>query len=211
MRQNGSRRSEPASKRARVKGAITPGPEYKYSDIAAATYAGDTTGTVTCLNLIAEGDDDINRDGRQAFIVSAQIRGRVAPVDDTTLAQLVRVLLVWDNAARGALPTVADILTASTSQSFTLVDNTQRFSVLRDWHYVLGAVNNTATQAFAGSPTVHCINEYVKIGQTAQYNGTAAAITSIQNGSLLMVTIGDVATASAATVSVATRVRFLDA
>lgn len=197
---------------ARVKGPIVPSrTELKYIDLAGAGYAADTTGSVTALNLCAVGDDNVNRDGRQVTIKSLQVRGIVIPVDDTSGPTLARIMFVWDNAANsGAIATIAQILTASASNAFPLVDNANRFTILRDMTFALGKASNTATQAFAPSPGAHTVDAYMKINQVTQYSGTTAVIGSIQNGALLMVTIGDQAPAAGAQFNIATRVRFVD-
>lgn len=200
--------------RAAVKGAIAQyggRKELKYVDLAQATYACDTTGSVTALNLLAVGDDNTSRDGRQVTIKSVQLRGFVTGSDDNTSNNLARVLLVWDNANNsGAIATIAQILSAATSCSYPLVDNANRFTILWDSHYEIGRVSDTATQSFAGSPTIHAVNYYKKINQITQYSGTTAAIGSIQNGALLLVTIGSSAAGTGSAAVLASRVRFTD-
>jgi len=200
--------------RAAIKGAIAPyggQRELKYVDQGAGTYAVDTTGTVTCLNLLAVGDDNTTRDGRQVTIKSVQLRGMLSPVDAATNDNLARVIFVWDNANNsGAIATIAQILTASTSTAFPLVDNANRFTILSDQSFAMGSFNNTATQAVAGSPSVQTISLYKKINQVTQYSGTTAAIGSIQNGALLMVTIGSQAAGLGSVLTANIRVRFTD-
>jgi len=204
-----------SARRYPVKGAIAPyagRQELKYLDVPAGTMACDTTGAVACLNLLAVGDDNTTRDGRQVTIKSVQIKGIIRPQDTGTLNTMARVLLVWDNAnnSAAAVPTITQILSASGSQSFPLIDNANRFTILMDQSFPVAYFNNTATQAVAGAPTVHLVEKYLKINQVTQYSGTTNTIGSIQNGSLLLVTIGDQATGDGANLIVATRVRFTD-
>lgn len=201
----------PSRNRApRIKGAIPHMRELKYVDIAAATYVSDTTGSVTLLNGIAVGDDNTTRNGRQVTIKSVQVRGKFVPVDGSTVASKARLMLVWDNAAAGATAAIAAILTAATSSSFPLVNNANRFTILVDRTFTIGQFDTTATQAIAGSPTVHDIEIYKRVNAVTQYNGTGATDASIQNGALLMVTIADNAAAAGGTFTLATRVRFVD-
>jgi len=201
-------------KQAFVKGPIPKKgslKELKYVDLASATYVADTTGTVTALNLIAVGDDNTNRDGRQVCIKSVQIRGFVSPTDTGTAFSRARVLLVWDNAVNsGSIATVAQILSAASANSFPLIDNANRFTILADRSYAMGAVDTTASMSYSGSPNVHDVDIYKKINQITQFSGTTAAIGSIQNGGLLMVTIGSAGAGAGANFSLATRVRFTD-
>jgi len=197
-----------------AKGAIAPFAgrrELKYLDIASATYAADTTGTVTALNLLAVGDDNTSRDGRQVTIKSVQVRGYLEPQDATTVPTKCRILLVWDNAVNsGTIATVTDILTASTSVSFPKIDNSRRFTILVDHSFTAGGVSNVASQTYAQGQITEDIEIYKKLNLITQYSGTTAAIGSIQNGALLMVTIGSNAAASASEALLATRIRFTD-
>jgi len=194
----------------RIKGGISNRNELKYVDIASAGYAGDTTGSVTPLNLLAVGDDNTSRDGRQVTIKSVQVRGSVFPQDPSTQPTMVRLLLVWDNAANGALATIAQILSAAHSNSFPLIDNANRFTILCDQQFCVGGFSTVATQSYAGSPMVLPVSIYKRLNTVTQYSGTTAAIASVQNGALLMVTIGDQAAGAGAAFGLATRVRFTD-
>jgi len=201
----------------RVKGAVANyggRKELKYVDIAEATYACDTTGTVTYLNLLAVGDDNNTRDGRQVTVKSVAIHGYLTPVDNVTATSISRVLFVWDNAANSGSPTAAQmialVLNASSGTAFPTIDNAQRFTILRDIKNVIGGNNNTATQTYAYSPTVALIDEYIKINQVTQYSGTTAAASSIQNGALMMITIGDQAAGVGCKLVASIRTRFTD-
>jgi len=200
--------------RAQIKGAIAAyggQRELKYVDVAQATYACDTTGSVTCLNLLAVGDDNTTRDGRQVTIKSVQLHGIVQPQDTTVGSNKCRVMLVWDNANNsGAIATIAQILAAAVGNAFPLVDNSNRFTILVDRTFALGPFADTATQAYAGCPTVENVEIYKKINQITQYSGTTAAIGSIQNGALLLVTIGTATATAGHNLLAATRVRFTD-
>lgn len=193
-----------------VKGALLSKKELNYIDIAKATYAADTTGTITLLNGCAEGDDNTQRNGRKAKMVSIQVNAYAFAGNGNTIPQKVRFLLVWDNAPSGAAPTVANILSAVDSISFPLVDNEDRFTILRDVKMVLGINSNTATQALADQTAVP-FDFYKKINTDSKFNGTGATITSIQNGALWGVTVGNLAAgATAGSIVYATRVRFTD-
>lgn len=195
-----------------VKGAIYPRnlPELKYVDVALANYVCDTTGTVTALNLLAIGDDNTSRDGRQVTIKSVQVRGIVKQIDTACGPTLCRVMLVWDNAVNsGTIATIAQILSAASSCSFPLIDNSQRFTILWDHYVALGLSVDTASQA-SNTSIPEAINYYKKLNLTTQYSGTTAAIGSIQNGALYLVTIGDQAAGAGGNFQAVTRVRFTD-
>jgi len=186
--------------------------ELKYLDIAATTYAYNTTGTVTALNLLAVGDDANTRDGRQVTCKSIAVTGPIYPEDGATAATYCRTLLVWDSQPNsGVIATIANILTGATSVSNTNLDNRERFTILRDDKVTLGAFNSTATQATAMSPSVTKLDWFVPLnGVVTTYSGTTAAIGSIATGALLLVTIGDTASGLGCTGSFTTRLRFYD-
>jgi len=195
-----------------VKGAIAPyggQKELKYVDSAKLTLAADASaGTITCLNLIAVGDDNTTRDGRQVCIKSVQVRGIIRPEDTDTTSSYCRVMLVWDNAVNsGGLPSITSILTALDGTAFPLIDNTARFTVLSDQAF---AMNGTGEAAGWGSDSTQKVDIYKKIDQVTQFSGTTAAIGSIQNGALYLITLGTNTSGTAATVVCRTRVRFTD-
>jgi hypothetical protein len=196
-----------------IKGKIRPAVETHYLDIAQAAYTADTTGSVTALNLIAEGNDNVNRLGRKAMMRSVSVKGYVSTpgIAAAREVQQVRVLLVWDNAANGALPAVTDVLTAINTTSFPNANGVARFTILHDQAIPLGAFNTTVTQAYLHETTKN-IDITRRINAPTEYFGTAAAITSLQNGSLLLLTMGNSAngTAGNAVFTLGTRVTFTD-
>jgi len=200
------------NKVATVRGAIRGrgAPELKYVDVAKASYAADTTGTVTPINLLATGDDNTSRDGRQVCFKSVQVRGFLDRADNSISTTKCRVMLVWDNAANGSLATIAQILSASDANSFPLVDNANRFTILVDRSFTIGAVQDTATQAFTVSPGCFDVEIYKKLDCITQYTTTSANISSVQNGAMLLVTIGSSAANAGGLFSLATRMRFVD-
>lgn len=185
--------------------------EHKYVDVASGNYNADTTGTVTLLNGVAQGDDNNQRQGRQVNFTSVSIKGMLQTESQATSPCFCRLIVVWDGATNGAAPLITDLLVASTSLSHNNLNNRARFKILLDEQYALGGLITTATQTYAESPTIYTINRYVKLPKCLQTNlGTSAAVTSIQSGAIWMFTIGNVASATGGTFTVATRCRFLD-
>ncbi|AXL65943.1 putative capsid protein [Giant house spider associated circular virus 4] len=204
---------------ARVKGSIARyggRQELKYvdTDLTGGTALYDTTGLATPVNLLAIGDDNTSRDGRQVTVKSIQVQGSVFPVDQGAGPTLCRSMIVWDAMNNSASTTsaqlIAALLQASTSNAFPLIDNQQRFTVLWDSHKMLGQISNTATQALSPNPGAHILKYYRKISQVTQYSGTTAAIGSIQSGALWFVTLGDNAAGVGGQFIGRVRVRFTD-
>lgn len=187
--------------------------ELKYNDLSSASYVADTTGTVTALNLTAVGDDNTTRDGRQICNKSIHVQGVILPVDVTAiLNSYCRMMLVWDSQPNsGTIAAITDILVASTSLSNTNLNNRERFTILRDCRYSLGAIVTTATQAITVTPGVQVVNEFVNLKDVkTTYSGTTAAIGSVATGALLMVTIGNQAAGDCGRFDLTTRLRFTD-
>lgn len=186
--------------------------EKKYIDTAVADYSCYTTAIVTPLNLCNEGTGVSQRVGRKICVKSVQVRGIVKPFDGATQDSFSRVMLIWDKQVNGVLATPTEILSAATSESFMNLDNRERFVVIMDKKFVTGGIVNTATQALAGSPTVHVIEKYKKLppGSFTIYDGTGSGIADINTGALYLLTVGDTTETNGAICRVACRVRYTD-
>lgn len=213
----GPRRMAPMASRGfygandRLKRAMQGLEEKKVVDTAAGTYVCDTTGTVTAINLSAQGTDFTNRIGRKTTNVAVQLEGQIQPIDFGTTSCKCRVMLIYDAQPNGALPAITDILTASTSQAFMNLNNRDRFKVLSEHNVTIGGISNTATQSYSIAPGVSNVSIYKRCNLDTIWTGTTAAIGSIGTGSLLLVTIGDAAANNGGVFYGAARVRFVDA
>jgi len=176
--------------------------ELKFIDTDLSSGVFNTTGVVIPLNLTATGDDYSNRDGRQVTVKSVVIHG-FATKGASVVPEKDRWLLVWDNAANGALAAVSDILASVSANSAPNVNNQNRFTILRD------SMNFTNANGAQVEHPSFLIEYFTKINEVTQYSGTTAAIGSVQNGALLFVTVGTAA-ATAATMTGTARVRFVD-
>jgi len=202
---------------ARARGFIGAGPmrapkgEKKVIDTVEAAYVCDTTGTVTLVNGVATGTDFTNRIGRKTMMATAQVRGIVYPVDSTTSSNLARVMLVYDKQpSSGATPAITDILLASESSAFNNLNNRDRFVIVMDEKVAIGSTNNTATQSFAGAPTVYLIDRYITLNHECIFSGTGATLASISSGALYLVSIGNAAVNDGSIFVGSVRVRFFD-
>jgi len=188
--------------------------ELKYLDIASAQYDADLTGSVTALNLTAVGDDNTTRDGRQICNRSVHVQGFLRPeTAGNSSVNLARLMLVWDSQPNsGAIATIANILTASTSVSNTNLDNRARFTILRDHMVAVGGQDAaTATTTWVQSPTVSELDWFVPLRDAVTtYSGTTATIGVVATGALLLVTIGNQAANDGHNFFATTRLRFTD-
>lgn len=179
-------------------------------DVDTALYEAITTGSVTLLNGVAQGDDFTNRTGRKITMKSLYIRGVVKNFDTTSGPTLGRMLIVYDKQANAAAPTVADILKEATSTSQFNLNNRDRFSIIMDKQWAVGCIDTTATQSFAAGPICHEYKLYKKLNLDTIFNGTGATIASIATGSIYMVIIGDVTTTQGCYFRLSSRIRFTD-
>jgi hypothetical protein len=172
--------------------------DVKFVDTASASYACDTTGSVTLLNGVATGTDFTNRIGRRIRNLRILCRGLVTPESSTaTSSNLVRVMLILDHQPNGAIAGVTDILASATSLSDINVSNCRRFGVLRDTMMEIGSFSNTATQAVSAAPAVQrlCFEQDLN-GVVSEYLTTGNTITGLSTNAILLLTIGAVASGS---------------
>jgi len=183
--------------------------EVNYVDLNAATYAMDTTGTVTLIATIAQGAGVHQRIGKRAYYKSILIRGNMsnnsaATFNDTTW------MIVYDKRPTGALPLITDILTGISTTAFMNDNNTGRFEVIRRKDQVL--IGNTTTPS-TGHEVLN-IDEYIKMNKrpiTFESVGNGQ-IGDIDMGALYFLTLGNSAASGtlAAKANVSFRVRFTE-
>ena len=98
--------------------------EYKTHDTAISQSPNNSTGTVDNLCLIAQGDDNTDRNGRSVRLKSLQIKGTI--LSNTTSANVVRVLIVKTLNNQSAAPAVDDVLDSIDVNSLRQKDDNQR-------------------------------------------------------------------------------------
>jgi len=186
--------------------------EKKVVDTAAASYVVDTTGSITLINGVAQGSDYTNRIGRKWTMTAVQLTGVLGPnaSADNATGTHAKVLIIYDSQPNGALPSMSDIFTASTSDAFMNLNNRDRFKVIAVHDCALGPFDNTTTVALADNST-QLVNVYKSVQLQVINDGTTAAIGDIQTGALLLVTIGNNGASTGYTFRGAVRIRFVDA
>lgn len=186
--------------------AASNGPEWKNVDTTASLTGGASSAwsAITCINLIAQGTTANQHVGRKIAIHKLITRYQVAPTG-TGVAH--RLLIVYDNHANGALPVITDILTSDAFTSLQNLDNSDRFMVLAD---IYPFEANGAPAASAASGVGGKIVRKFNPPLLTQFNaGTTAAITAIQNGSILIMLATNGSPSGASTIHFS-RVRFTD-
>lgn len=173
--------------------------EFKYMD----TYdeeAIDTTGHIECLNLIAEGDDYINRNGRSVRATQLDFRGFIEFNTDASAEdyQHGTVLIVRDNQQNGTAPTIAELFTTSAWQDFTTPRHWDRFTVMYAKRFCVSSA----------SP-VQKVKKHWKLNHKIEFIGTDATNTSMGAGSMYLVLLGD-GTTYPPLLNFHARLRFID-
>lgn len=185
-------------------------PEMKFKDLTAATYVGDTTGTVTLLNAIDSGTELNNRLGDRVALTGLQIRGVVAAGSTGSAPVQATFAIIYDRQPQGALPAITDIYTAIASAAFQTTSSRDRFKILGRWnHVVMGVFATPTTGCEERQIDLHLFFREQVTYTTSQSSG---AIGNIKTGGLYLLTYGDLAASTAApNFSLRFRLNFADA
>lgn len=162
----------------------------------------DSTGSVTHLTPVAQGDSNSERDGTVIFpkAISARILLNINPA--STVNNFARLMLVQDKASNGVAPTIANIL-AAPAQPITSPLNTAnkaRFWIHFDRTYSLTNGNQDAI-----------VDKFYKKLRKMRttYIGSTALVASAGTNQLYLVLISDQA-ATLPSLQVYTRVKYAD-
>ncbi len=126
----------------RGKGYISP-PEHKFNDVTLDDAVVSTTGDwASAILQIPEGAGEEQRTGRKIVVKSIDWKLR-AQLPATSVpgqtSDLLRMMVVLDKQANGAVPAVNDYLETADFQSFNNLANSFRFKTLWSGTYVLNA------------------------------------------------------------------------
>lgn len=185
--------------------------ESRYIDIAADTYALDTTGSITHLDEVPRGYTVNTRNGAVFRSTGVVLRGH-AVNGSTAVYNDCSVLIVWDKHPNQALASITDILDSVSSHSLNNRSKACRFVTIKRWDFTLvGKGDGTSggdkfVTAFHYNLDLpkHC----VACCTTSDATGEIGNRTS---GALLMVTVGNNAAGNAAAeLAVTMRVNFVD-
>ena len=163
--------------------------ENKYIDIAHAKYECDSSGTITHISVVPQGDSVNQRDGRKFMVTNVNIRGWVEQNSAAVWNNPV-ILLVWDKQPNKALAAVTDILDSVHPTAQNKRENASRFMILRRWDIVLTGKNDgTSVSGFARN-----FDKFVRLprGLIAECTPSDATgeIGNRVTGALLFVTLG---------------------
>lgn len=160
-----------------------------------------STATLLLCNGCAQGTTANTRLGRRIVMRSILIRGVVSKSTTQTGEGGIRVLLVYDMQANATAPLATDILQSDSIQGVQNLNNSNRFKIIYDKHFALGAVDNTVLN----------FKKYIKCAYPTQFNsGSAGTIGDIQTGSLYLMTYGPQIGTALPNGGTSVRVRFSD-
>lgn len=170
-----------------------------------------STGAVTCLNLIGQGSDYNQRDGRIVQLKSILMRFSVFP--NTTTGSLnagdtARVLVVYDKQTNGTALAVANILQALDPHAAMNLNYRDRWVVLIDKQIGLGAATYSSGALVNGSPFSRTYNIYKKLNMDQVFQSTGNTLADISTGAIWLYTIS--MAANATTLYGYSRIRFTD-
>jgi len=179
-----------------------------YVDLAVATYALNTTGSITLVATIAQGVSVNQRVGKKAVLKSLQMRG-VVQADTTSTVPSGALILVYDRKPTNALPAITDVLVSASSYAFLNDVNSDRFQIVRRWNYAF--IGNITTPATGQEQFL--VDEFVDLKKRAiEFNAAGTgAIGDIAKGALYLISVGNTAAGTAdANAVVGFRTRFID-
>lgn len=205
--------------------------ELKAVDVFRASMAFNTTGTVTLLNGLIPGTNQWNRIGRRVNLKSVLIIGDVNETQTPTTPALfdhMRLILVYDKQSNGVAPTFANVIalndnagnSETSAQGMLNLSNSDRFRILRDWHWKLGADSTTGSttttlpdKEISIQHSPHQFKAFVNLkGLDTHFNtGTAGTVADITTGGLFLLSFGlNAAADDRCSVTFNSRLRFFD-
>jgi len=179
-----------------------------YVDLAAATYAGDTTGSVTLIPTIAQGTAVTQRVGKRVALKSLEVKGSIS-ANAASVTSEPWFAIVYDKRPTGSLPAITDIYNSNSPDAFPNDANSDRFVILRNKSYIMIG-NNTGVTSDHILENIHMYMSLKNSPMVFKALGTGA-IADIAEGALYLITGGNVAAGTqASSFYLGFRVRFVD-
>jgi len=174
--------------------------EVKHSDVALSG-AVSSTGVVTLLSGIAQGDGTSSRDGNSVKLKGGDLRYYFTQ-NGSASRTAIRVLVVVDTRNQGANPSISDILTSATVVAPpNLTAEPGRYVILSDEVFWLFSGERTAASrhiALQALMDMHLL-----------FSGTSADVSSVSGPSVFLVTLSS-ETTNTPSISGNSRLLYLD-
>ncbi len=172
--------------------------EYKFHDVN-VTLTPNSTGAVSILTAIGQGDSTQQRDGNSIKATSLSCRFRINGGASAPTTHL-RMILFSDSQQQGVLPTVANVLDgADTDAHMNILDFPGRFRVLRSWDISLS--NSGMNTAFREA--------YIKLDNHIKYEGAGTTVAEARKGNLYLMSSSSLSS-ELPTLVIDTRLRYID-
>jgi len=203
-------RAQPVSRQI-PRGFVTPlAADSKYLDTAYAVYAVNTSGSITHLDPVPQGDSVVQRNGKSWQNTNLQIRGIIVQ-DTTAVANHVAMYIVWDRQPNKAAFAITDLLDVAHPSSFMKRENKGRFLVIKKWQRVL--IGNSTSPTTGREAII--IDKWIRLPAECIAQATAAdttgAIGNRITGALFVLFVGANAPGTAdANAQIAFRLGFRD-
>lgn len=177
--------------------------EFKNYDVA-STITPTTTWQFLNLNLIAQGDDQTQRNGRSILAKSLMIRLGMTSNSTATVPVRIRQVIFKDMYNAGSDPSPTQIFNSNSTEALMNITSQQnRFIILMDKYFVVNPPS-------AGQGAVS-FNKYLKLNYHIKFINTSAATASQGPGALYWTLICDNGTvAQQPSVSYGFRLRYVD-
>lgn len=175
------------------------------------SFTFDTTGEIPLtgqLCLIAQGDDDTQRDGRQAYIES--IEGRLIwtyqPGVAATASTTCSLFLILDTQCNGAAAIATDVFTSTAlTTALSNRNNDMRFRIIEEWTETFNP-NAGATGAYNSESKLIAFD--IDICQVIDYSGPNGTIGEIKSNNIFFMAGSDTLSDDTVACSGLTRVNF---
>lgn len=174
--------------------------EHKYHDRAAGSATPFYTAPqVTCHSLIAQGDDDTNRNGRSVKATSFNLRATMKHNVSGDDVQFMRLICFMDKHGAGATPSASDIIEGNDMISFRVIENTDRFRFLMDKTFQL---SNDSREAVV-------FKKSWKLNTHLEFIGTGSTVADAGANSIWCIAFSD-KTADGPNIVLNSRLRYID-
>lgn len=176
--------------------------EYKSINNAVNT-TPDSTGTVSTVTNLAQGDDTFNRDGNKIRLFSVKMAGQ-ATIHASARATNLRLMLVQDRSGTTTIPAITDLFTSVAAFAAGQPNSggpqvNSRFKVIFDKKIVLSD-NGKQNQYF---------DVYRKLSGHTYFTGTAATDEG-RNGLYLFTASNEAAAGNEPAVSATIQLKWID-
>lgn len=202
MKKTYKKRYAPKRRYAKVTRRVSgPKPEWKSIEVAGISQAVNTSGYLANLIDISQGTAIGQRVGNKVTIRSIECQGYVEADASATVAQMTRIMFVWDYAPNGTAAALNNILQTANVNSERNLDFRERFKILKDMHIPIAPVSQDGS--------MKNVNYYRKLYKEVSFTGAGG--TTINKGMLYLCLVGSVITGTADAQFRATiRIRYTD-